>query len=283
MEVSCNICNCTVTKIFDSLVLNKYTVSYFKCENCGFIQTEKPFWLKEAYSSAITAIDVGLVYRNIQFSDFVPKILDISSSLNDSYIDYGGGYGLFVRIMRDKGYDFFLHDKYAENIFAKHFKLKDYRKKTKFNALTSFEVFEHLINPIEELEKMLELSDCIIFSTELQPSISINNPEDWWYFSPETGQHISFYTENSLKILGEKFNLHLYSNKYNLHIFSKKEFSIDPFVEVANVKRTLIKRILSKIKFIKDTSVLKEPRVSLLQKDFEYYKSIYNSPFKDND
>ena len=66
----CLICNHEIKKIFNTDVLNKYKVDYFQCLNCNFIQTEKPYWLDEAYSDAITKLDIGIIYRNINFVVF---------------------------------------------------------------------------------------------------------------------------------------------------------------------------------------------------------------------
>jgi len=269
MDSVCNICGSGSVKIFDAMLLGKYNVGYFQCENCSFIQTEKPYWLEEAYVSAITSIDVGLVYRNLYFSNIVPTLLDVFSNKNDSYIDYGGGYGMFVRIMRDKGYDFYLQDIYAENLFAKYFDIKDFAGGQKFTALTAFEVFEHLEDPIEELKKMFGLSDTIIFSTDLQPMPSFSKATDWWYFTPETGQHISFYNIKSLEKLSQLFNCRFYSNGKNLHIITKLNLSKNPFAEgFAPFKsiQNIFSRVINKITE-KDNK-----RISLLQQDFEFYK-----------
>lgn len=54
------------SSLFDTAtVLRKYKVKFFKCSKCGFIQREDPYWLSEAYTSAITSTDIGLVWRNI--------------------------------------------------------------------------------------------------------------------------------------------------------------------------------------------------------------------------
>ena len=55
--------------LFEKKVLGKFDVKYFRCEDTGFIQTEDPYWLEESYSSAITKLDIGLPYRNIQQSE----------------------------------------------------------------------------------------------------------------------------------------------------------------------------------------------------------------------
>ena len=139
-------------------------------------------------------------------------------------LDYGGGYGLFVRMMRDRGYEFYRQDSYCENLFAKHFDHTDISE-NHFDLLTSFEVFEHFENPMHEIEKMFKLSSTIIFSTVLIPSVSDAELENWWYLSEETGQHLAFYSLPSLKVIAERYDKKLYSNGHNLHILTNATLS----------------------------------------------------------
>lgn len=271
-DIECKVCKSETKFIFNGKVLNKYIVGYFQCSKCKFIQTEDPFWLEEAYSSAIGFLDVGLLYRNIFFSELTPPILDKLSTAEDSYLDYGGGYGVFVRLMRDKGYDFFLYDKYCENLFAKLFELKDY-KYERFKALTAFEVFEHLVCPIEEISNMWKYTDVIIFSTELQPNTIFTSDEDWWYFVPSGGQHVAFYHLDTLKTISEIFSCNVYSNGVNLHVLSKVDFE-DPFksVEPSNRLEKLINKLKQGKKKMSPTQ-----RKSLLISDFDFYKNKLNT------
>lgn len=54
---SCKICGNKTSYIFQAKVLGKYDVKYFHCSTCGYIQTEEPYWLDEAYSESISALD----------------------------------------------------------------------------------------------------------------------------------------------------------------------------------------------------------------------------------
>jgi hypothetical protein len=259
--MNCKICNSISNEIFKTKVLLKYDVSYFKCTNCQFIQTEKPYWLQEAYKNAITDLDIGLVSRNINNQHLVSKVITDLLNTEGKFIDYGGGYGMFVRLMRDKGFDYYRQDYFCDNLFSKHFDITDLPENTKFELLSAFEVFEHLEDPKAELEKMLKYSDNIIFSTEIQPEKN-PTPETWWYFVPETGQHISLYTEKSLKLLGDHFNLYYQGFNGTIHLFTKEKKSFD-FNEI------LKKRFLDKVC---DKLNPKNERKSLLKADFEFIK-----------
>ena len=218
--MNCKICDAVSNEIMSRKMLGKYDVKYYQCSDCQFIQTDEPFWLEEAYKNAITKLDIGLVYRNENITPVISTLIKLLFSEGKRFIDYGGGYGLFVRMMRDRGFDFYRQDIYCENLFAKHFDLSDLPPNSKFDILTAFEVFEHLPDPVDKVKKMLEFSDNILFTTELQPK-SFEELKDWWYLMPDLGQHISLYTERSLYKLAEKFDLHLLSNR-SIHLLTKK-------------------------------------------------------------
>ena len=61
-----NLCRCCSgeSKIIFSGVLIGNQVDYFECSNCGYVSTEAPFWLDEAYQEAINNSDTGIMARN---------------------------------------------------------------------------------------------------------------------------------------------------------------------------------------------------------------------------
>lgn len=239
--------------MFDSAtIIGKYDINYYECLDCGFIQTEEPYWLPEVYKSAITDSDIGLIYRNIEISKKLDYIFNLIKKFQDanSFLDYGAGYGMMVRMMRDKGYDFEWSDEFCENMFAKGFE----KKKNHYDVVTSFEMLEHLANPMETLELVFKAGDTLIFSTELIPS---ERPKvhDWWYYGLEHGQHISFYTEKSMFEIAKHFNKS-YCYLEGLHIFTNGELNIPSW------KFKLVKKIPRLLKY------WGKRRTSLLQKDF---------------
>src|SRR3954471_910803 len=106
----CKICGADSLSIGKAKILGAYSVEYFCCVQCGFVQTEDPYWLDKAYESAITRTDVGLVGRNLHQARITQALMELCLKPEGTSVDFGGGYGLFVRLMRDKGYQFFRHD-----------------------------------------------------------------------------------------------------------------------------------------------------------------------------
>jgi hypothetical protein len=223
MNAVCNICSSTVYPFSTARLLKIYDVTYFKCRNCGFVQTEEPYWLEEAHSRAINLNDVGLVDRNIRLARTSQAVISMFFKPTAKFIDYGGGYGLFVRLMRDVGYDFYRHDKYCENLFAQYFEA-DLDEGSEYELLTAFEVFEHLAKPLEGVEQMLSFSKNILFTTEILPAHN-PKPGEWWYYIPDYGQHVSFFTVQSLLALAGKFSLNFYTNGTSVHLLSTKKIS----------------------------------------------------------
>lgn len=229
--MKCKICEEKSEYVFNAKILNNHEIEYFKCSSCGFVQTEAPYWLEEAYSDAISVSDTGLMVRNNDFAKSSSIIFSLLAIKSGSFLDYGGGYGIFTRLMRDKGFDFFWYDKYATNLLARGFEGDILNKK--YEAVTSFENFEHFENPMEDIEKIFSLTDTVLFSTELVPDTT-PKPNEWWYYCLEHGQHISLFSKSSLEYIANKYNYNLISNNSNLHIFSKKKISnkIFPFEKI---------------------------------------------------
>src|SRR5512134_3356533 len=218
MPERCRVCE-DVSEFFGrATVLGTHDVAYFRCRGCGYVQTEEPYWLTESYSEAIRSTDVGFLERNALFAKHTKYLIWVFLE-NDRgrFLDFGGGYGLFTRMMRDMGFDFRHYDKHCRNLFAGDFEA-DMDDGSVYDLLTAFEVFEHLQNPRETAGRMLAKARNMIVSTQLLPEES-PAPGAWWYYGTEHGQHVGFFTHRSLEILAEMHGRHLYSNGSNLHLF----------------------------------------------------------------
>ena len=234
----CSVCSNPTKLLCTATILTKYQVNYFKCTICEFIQTEEPYWLIEAYAEAINKSDTGLVGRNLMLARVTRAIISTLFDPASKFIDYGGGFGLFVRLMRDAGFNFYRYDKYCENIFAKDLDA-ELDGQQQYELLTAFELFEHLTNPFEEIKRMLSFSKSILFTTELIPG-NMPLPDEWWYFGLEHGQHVSFYSLKSLIMLADRLGLVLYSDSKSLHLLTQRKIPIFLFKIITNSKMVQI-------------------------------------------
>jgi len=227
----CKICSKITKSVFSAKIINKYKINYFHCNNCNFLFTEEPYWIEEVYSSPISKFDTGHIQRNIKISKQLITLLSLFFKSKKSFVDYAGGNGILVRLMRDNGFDFFWKDKYALNLFSECFEWIP-SSDHEIEAVTAIECFEHFVNPLDEIDKIISISKNVIFTTELLPD-PIPNPHDWWYYSLERGGHISFYSTQTLKYIAKLYKLN-YFNLNNLHIFTEKK-------NISNFKLKILK------------------------------------------
>jgi hypothetical protein len=224
-DAICKICSSKQRGIFSHLVLNKYDVQYYHCAYCGYISTENPYWLDEAYSDAIAVTDTGIMRRNISIALKLAVILSINFKKQEKFIDVAGGYGILTRMMNDMGFNYYWSDKYCSNLVARDLEADAcFKPGYAVGALSAFEVVEHLLDPVCFIRESFEKfnSDTLIFST-LTYSDQIPD-KSWWYYSFGTGQHIGFFSDKTLAVLAEKLNCKLYKFGGLFVISRKRKF-----------------------------------------------------------
>ncbi len=215
--------------------MKKYSVKYFQCFQCGYVQTESPYWLDESYKNPINDVDTGLMMRSYWHRNVASTLIYIFFNHKGKFLDYGGGYGVFVRLMRDIGFDFYWYDKHTENLFAKGFEFEE-SNHNPVELLTCFEVFEHFAEPAIELENLLNISNNILLSTEFIPD-PVPDPAEWWYYDSEHGQHIGFFQQKTFEYLADKHSLYFYSNGQNIHLLSKNRLLKPAFKWLTKVSK----------------------------------------------
>jgi hypothetical protein len=202
---------------FRLTVLARHEVAYLRCEECGSLQTEPPYWLEEAYASALAAIDTGAVERCLRCQAAIAATARLSG-VHGRVLDFGGGAGLLCRLLRDAGLDAWLYDKYAEPVYAPAFTVSPSTLAPGSLALLSaIEVFEHCADPARELGALFALQPSVLFaSTEPYRG----EGADWWYLNASAGQHVFFYSTRALMLLARRHGYH-YFGAGAFHVFSR--------------------------------------------------------------
>ena len=220
--MNCRLCNSLISNPFSEAELLGHNIKYFECVQCEYVQTEEPFWLADAYASPINWSDTGIMYRNLSNVNLVLSTLTLIHSRTGKVVDYAGGYGFLVRLLRDRGVDALWADPYSENLVARGFEYENQNESAVL--VTAFEAFEHFVNPVEEMRKLLSISSNLLLTTTLVP-FPTPSPSDWWYYGLDHGQHIGFYRVKTLEYLAKEFNMYLVTDGQSIHFFSKNRYS----------------------------------------------------------
>jgi Methyltransferase domain len=213
----CRLCGGETTNIFSETVLGKHRVAYFRCAACASIQPEPPYWLDEAYGSALARVDADAARRSVDNRVRVAIYRKLFAHKAGRMLDFGGGFGLLCRLLRDWRIDCVFIDRYAGAGFAEPFRVETIAPGT-YDLITGFEILEHLPDPAAALAPVFAAgADHLLFSTELVPA---DTGPDWYYFAFDQGQHVFFYSAAAMTKLAERHG-YRYRNFGNLHAFSR--------------------------------------------------------------
>jgi hypothetical protein len=205
---NCPICESEARPVRRMTVLRRHEAVFNLCPSCGLLFVDAPTWLDEAYSSAIALSDTGIMYRNLDAADRLTMAIPalVPNWKQSRFLDTAGGYGILVRLMRDRGFDFYWQDEYAENLLARGFEQDTVGPP--FVVVTAVEVLEHLVDPVAFVRSAFEScgADHLITTTELYRDDP--PPTDWWYYTPETGQHVSIYSKRTIERLARQVGVH---------------------------------------------------------------------------
>jgi hypothetical protein len=215
--IACRACGSQETRFVFSGEMLSRSVDYYECSACRYFQTETPSWLEEAYSKAINDSDTGIMARNLLNARVVLGTLWSLGDLRSRVLDFAGGYGVLVRLLRDYGIDALWTDRYCLNLLASGF---DYDGGP-VGLVTAFEAFEHFVDPGQELSRMLEIGSSVLLSTELlgEPAPAL---ADWWYYGTEHGQHIGFFRVTTLRSLAGRHGKRLLTDGRTYHLITDR-------------------------------------------------------------
>ena len=222
----CNICG-EDSVLFSIAQVIRYKAEYYKCLGCGSLQIKNPHWIQEAHERAISILDTGLVARCLSASRLIGTLLFLEGRGRSPGIDWAGGTGLLTRLLRDQGYQVKTFDSYAGGELAVGFVSDGKNLSGPMDFLSAIECFEHLEDPISTFMDLVVNKEYFIFTTELLPNPAPDPvAKNWWYYMPESGQHITFATSSGLDKLSKILGFRCYSTIGSLHIFSRNKLRL---------------------------------------------------------
>ena len=231
----CRLCEGYLRSKFKLTVLDKYEVDYLECECCKSLQTEVPYWSDEAYMDRNLAIaDTGAAQRtisNLAACYAVARLFRLTKC-----IDLGGGDGLLCRLLRDHNFNCYVTDKYTTPTYAQGYSIPNFYVT---DLASAFEVIEHFQYPKSDLDILFQYRPKLVLVTT---GIYTGQDKSWWYLSPNSGQHIFFYSKKSLQIIAKKYNYQLLiSGGYTLFYEAKRSYFFRKYIAWFILKSPVIK------------------------------------------
>ncbi len=208
--------HCLICNNFDLSPLNNYQKCYLvKCNSCKFVFAKRiPTYeeLVAEYSSAYTRNDHISPITLKRYEEIFKHLNKFK--VNNNILDVGAGNGHFLQAAKRNGWNAYgteFEQRAIDRCVSKGITMhlgklnpENYRPEM-FDIITSFEVIEHINNPIEEIKNfnaLLRKGGLVYLTTPNFNSISHTLlREKWTIFNyPE---HLSYYTPSTLKKLFE--------------------------------------------------------------------------------
>ena len=229
-DVVCRLCGGPTDLQFHATVLGSHKVGYHQCQRCHSLQTDVPYWLKEAYEqSHLSRADSGAVARALQSQAIVytiARILRLQRSA--SVLTSAGGVdfcaascAILALTPGDRTHTLPMTSPGFDDDGA-----------TTYSIVCAFEVVEHLAQPALELPNIFNrAADLVVLGTNIYQ----RQGHEWWYLSPGMGQHVFFYSADAMTHIARRFNFR-YCRDAGVHIFPKRQLGK---AEIAVLRRAL--------------------------------------------
>lgn len=208
-NLTCIICeykdlNEKFKKLYVNDIFNAGTLIRHKCPNCGLIFGDLRFLnlseeeINNDHQDTYSYFTEG---DNLLYQLNSLNSINIFQNKNLTYLDYACGIGNMIPILKNIGYNIYGYDKYV-----KHANVINNIDNMKFDVIYSNNFIEHLINPLEDIKKILNNlnnNGYLIFISDCIDEYTI----EFTHF------HTYFYTGESFNILCDKLNLHIIESK----------------------------------------------------------------------
>jgi len=129
-------------------------------------------------------------------------------------LDIGGGDGLVVRLLRDRGIDARFSDPFTKPSFDVG---PAVGASDQFDLGLMSEVALHLTDPVDSMRSVLRQCNRLLFTAVVPPDPI---PSDWWYLMPSSGQHVAFYSVSSIEKIADEIGCYWCSDGKFFHLLS---------------------------------------------------------------
>lgn len=198
-KIPCRLCGSDARRVFQKRILGRHDVWYYLCSGCESLQTEVPYWLKEAYGPAHDRFDTGQVLRSLHNAAFLRKLMMATGLASERMVDYGCGSGLLVRVLRDVGIDAWGFEPIGQPRIALAYQTDDLRAARLVNLC---EVVEHFDRPAESFQHVFSADPALV----VVQTVPFTGPDpDWPYLGPEHGQHVFFYSGKAIGHIAQRY------------------------------------------------------------------------------
>ncbi len=215
--MQCYLCGSTTSHF-----LTKSGYQLYRCDSCGLIRTklEKPYgqFLKEFYTGGYFTGDVHKsAYKNYQgdkkyiqrnMNKFLTHLLKFKPK--GKILDAGCAYGFFLEVAAKKGFSVYgfdpsLHavnharEMHGDRVAHSTISQSSYANKS-FDAITMFDVFEHLNDPVADLKHLRQfLRDdgvMMIATGDIRSVAARIMKRRWTFYIPP--QHLFFFDRTTV-------------------------------------------------------------------------------------
>lgn len=234
----CPVCK-GASRLFDMLDFNKIcgqpglhvpapsgvAVYYSVCGDCGFcfapelLKWSHAEFEQHIYNADYLQVDPEYVsIRPAAFHQLMRQAFGTHAS-EFRHLDYGAGNGTLASLLREDGWNSTAYDPFSN---------PEVNPDTlgRFDLVTAFEVFEHvpdIHDLMEKLSHLLAEGGMLFFATQLSDGhIQAGKRLAWDYAAPRNG-HISLYSRASLEYVARQYGFNLASDWHSLHFMYRSK------------------------------------------------------------